>query len=291
MEHCGRKFILATLGIFFLGACQVGGVKSKSTQEIPPRDPPRAEVKVISSSLKAGFKSLEGRKVGAMLIYNLPDSYLIKAKHLINPPDYALKEVMDLQEERQAWFDEAIVSACDDCKNVNSFVPLRILPENLLLQLFDKGSLKQDLGQKDFAQIAPHMKEADVLWIILGYEDYEQRRGLTGDANVVSAMAENTIYLRSYIYDTKAAKILHSAQVTGTDEEILLYAKQAEKDGNELERAPMLLDRMKSRLIHLPVGDSLDALRYDSVYPYPSVPESGLIIKKALNGLTEAINP
>ena len=252
------------------------------------KEPPQIEFLLKDNKLAQGLKSLAGQKVTALFIYNLPDSYLIKAKALFNPPDYAAQEVTNLQTDRQGWVDEMIVTYCDDCKDIKVQIPFKAMPEDILLTWIDKSSLNQDPTAKEIENLKDYFNETDIFWIILGSENYEQRRGETGDAVMISALAENTVTLRSYIFDLKKNVFLNRTIVQATDKDILIYEKgKAEPE----TKAAILFDKMKDKFWPLPVGRSYDSPKYDEVYPYPSVPESSYVIKKALSALGENLNP
>ena len=288
------KTIAYFLLILTLSSCASKKITHENTEQnnqSVAKEMPRTEVKVLETNLASGLKQLQSRNVAVLFIYNMPDSYLIKAKSKINPPDYAIHEVMNIQSDRAEWMNETLVTHCDECKNFQSMIPLQVLPEDALLKLIDRASLKQDPTKADFEMIHQNVKEADVFWVIFGSEEYEQKRGQTGDQNVSSAVAENTVTLRSFIYDTKNNRFLNKATVTGYDDDLILYEKQVEKEGLVLKRAPLLMNKMKSKLIHMPVGPSYDGFKYDDIYPYPPVPENGLIIKKSLSALAEILSP
>src|SRR5690606_21081068 len=106
--------------------------------------PPVAEINVRINQLPKGLAGLKGKKIKTFVVFNLPDGYLIRAKSKINPPDYAIKEVIDLQEERISWFNEAMVVNCDQCVDLQADPPLRSLSERDLLLLIDQASLRQE---------------------------------------------------------------------------------------------------------------------------------------------------
>src|SRR4051812_18679382 len=60
---------------------------------------PKTEVVILESNIPKGLQELKDRKIAAYFIYNLPDSFLIRAKNLFNPPDYAAQEVMNLERD------------------------------------------------------------------------------------------------------------------------------------------------------------------------------------------------
>ena len=278
------KFFVLFL-IFFTG-CQTA--KNKFINNSSSKDPLKIEVSIKENKLPQGLKSLNGKKVTALFIYNLPDSYLIKAKALFNPPDYAAQEVTNLQSDRQGWLDEMIVTFCDDCKDIKVQIPFKTMPEDVLLAWIDKASLNKEPAPQEIEDLQKYFKETEIFWIILGSENYEQRRGATGDAVMVSAIAENTVSLKSYVYDLQKKVFLHHTDLTAMDKDILIY----EKGKTETKtKAAILFDKMKDKFWPLPVGQSYDSPKYDEVYPYPVVPESSYIIKKALSALGESLNP
>ena len=284
-----KKLILSFLiltGLTISSGCQSS--KSKMNELAAAKDSPKIEFTLKDNKLPQGLKSLNGQKVTALFIYNLPDSYLIKAKALFNPPDYAAQEVTNLQTDRQGWMDEMIVTYCDECKDIKVQIPFKIMPENLLLAWMDKASLKQEPAAKDIEGLVKYFPDTDVFWIILGSEDYEQRRGETGDALNISAIAENTVTLRSYIFDLKKKLFVNRTQVNATDKDLLIYEKQTPETRS---KAKILFDKIKDKFWPLPVGQSYDSPKYDDIYPYPTVPESSFIVKKALSAIGENLNP
>ncbi len=279
----------ATMTVILLSlfaGCQ--SLKSKFYDTSSSKETPKIEFLLKENRLSQGLKSLGGQKVTALFIYNLPDSYLIKAKALFNPPDYAAQEVTNLQSDRQGWMDEMILTYCDDCKDFKVQIPFKAMPEDVLLAWIDKSSLNQDPTPKEIENLKTYFPETDVFWVILGSENYEQRRGATGEALMVSALAENTVKLKSYIYDLKKKDFLNRTTVQATDKDILIYEKGKNETG---AKAAILFDKMKDKFWPLPVGQSYDSPKYDEVYPYPPVPESSYIIKKALSALGESLNP
>ncbi len=285
MKILNLALVFAFVGTAFVG-CQTS--KNKFNDSAGSKEPPKIEISLKENKLPQGLKSLTGQKVTALLIYNLPDSYLIKAKALFNPPDYAAQEVTNLQTDRQGWLDEMIVTYCDDCKNIKVQIPFKTMPEDSLLAWIDKASLSKEPTPKEMESLKSYYQDADIFWVILGSENYEQRRGATGDALMISGIAENTVTLKSYVYDVKKKTFLNRTQLNATDKDILIY----EKDKNESHsKAAILFDKMKDKFWPLPVGQSYDSPKYDEVYPYPPVPESSYIIKKALSALGESLNP
>ncbi len=285
MKSFTCALVIAAVSFVFVG-CQTS--KNKLNDSSGVKDPLKIEYTLKENKMSQGFKSLSGQKVTALFIYNLPDGYLIKAKALFNPPDYAAQEVTNLQIDRQGWLDEMIVTYCDDCKNIKVQIPFKIMSENLLLSWIDKASLNKEPTFQEIEDLKILFKDTDIFWIILGSENYEQRRGATGDALMISAIAENTVTLKSYIYDLKKKAFLNRTQLNATDKDILIY----QKDKNENQtKAAVLFDKMKDKFWPLPVGQSYDSPKYNEVYPYPPVPESSYIIKKALSALGESLNP
>src|SRR5688500_7448631 len=111
-----------------LAACTSAPKEPPVSTDVTPLKEPKVDIQIRDSNLPKGLASLSDRKVTALFIYNLPDSYLIKAKSLFNPPDYALQEVLALQTDRKEWLDEAIVTFCGECKNTQVEIPLKTLP-------------------------------------------------------------------------------------------------------------------------------------------------------------------
>ena len=279
---------LLTLSFLILTVFGCQSSRTKLTEAINSKEPPKIEFTLKDNKLTQGLKSLSGQKVTALFIYNLPDSYLIKAKALFNPPDYAAQEVTNLQRDRQGWMDEMIVTYCDDCKEIKVQVPFKTMPETLLLSWMDKSSLNQEPTPKDIENLKTYFPDTDIFWVILGSENYEQRRGETGDALNISAIAENTITLKSYIFDLKKKVFVNRTIVNATDKDLLIYEKQTPETRS---KAKILFDKIKDKFWPLPVGQSYDSPKYDEVYPYPPVPESSYIIKKALSAVGENLNP
>lgn len=274
--------------IVFLFLLLFGCQSAKLKETDGTKEAPRISTFLKENKLPQGLKSLSGQKVTALFIYNLPDSYLIKAKALFNPPDYAAQEVTNLQTDRQGWVEEMIVTYCDDCKEIKVQIPFKAMSENVLLSWIDKASLNQEPTAEDIESLKSYFKDTDVFWIILGSENYEQRRGETGDARLVSAIAENEVTLKSYIFDLKKKAFLHRTVVTATDKDILIYEKG---DLEQKTKAALFFDKIKDKFWPLPVGKSFDSPKYDEVFPYPTVPESSFIIKKGLSALGESLNP
>ncbi len=285
MKILNRSLVIAAVLFLFIG-CQTS--KNKLNDSSGAKDPLKIEISSQENKLAGGLKSLSSQRVTALFVYNLPDGYLIKAKALFNPPDYAAQEVTNLQTDRQGWLDEMIVTYCDDCKNIKVQIPFKAMSENLLLAWIDKASLNKEPTPKEIDELKPVFKDTDIFWIILGSENYEQSRGATGDALMISAIAENTVTLRSYVFDLQKKAFLNRTELNATDKDILIYAK--EKNENQT-KAAILFDKMKDKFWPLPVGQSYDSPKYNDVYPYPPVPESSYIIKKALSALGESLNP
>ncbi len=283
--------------IVFLTSCAT--VPSEQPIEaaptVPSRTPlpkdPKVEVLIAESNLPNGLQDLKDRKIGAFFVYNLPDSFLIRAKHLFNPPDYAAQEVMNLQNDRQEWMDEMITTFCGSCENIKVQIPYKIFPEKFLLSLMDKASLDLELSPEDFKTISKHYPEADVVWIILGSEDYEQIRGLTSEETMISALAENTTILRNFIFDLKNRKWLHRAEFSVTDRDIIVYERAKDAEVGLTRRANILSEGSRDQFWPMPVGVSYDSPMFDDIYPYPPVPESSFIIKKALSSVGESLTP
>lgn len=249
-------------------------------------EPPRIEVKTLMSAGPHQLQDLKGRPVTALLLHQLPDSYLLRAKAKINPPDFALRQVADLQAERASWLNEALVVHCDGCQSIEAIPPLRVLPEEFLLNLMDKIPLRQELKPEEMKKIAAFLPSAEVLWVILASEDYERRRGPIKEAGLISAWSGSEVQLRSFLYDVKSGKWLHKAQVEGSDQDVIVYEKVREEGALKVPQARTVPFQTKDLRTLIPEGSSFDGLKYDEVYPYPAVPETQRIYQHALQALT-----
>lgn len=280
---------LLLIGLLLLNACahkaNVAGTDPSA------KEPPRAEARTIRSSLTGGLASLKDRKIGALVVFNLPDSYMIRAKAQINPPDIVLKELTEIQLDRTAWLSEALVTNCEGCGDVAAEPPIQVLPERLLLRLIDRGSLKQPPSEADWRDIAVAWPGFDVLWVILGDEDYEQKRGPSHEGGIVAAWSESRVTLRSFLRDVKSKKILHEAVVDGRDEDLILYQKVNEPESGQPVKAAVVPFEAENLSRWEPQGSIYDGTRYDNVYPYPPVPEIPLILRKSMLRLTETLAP
>jgi hypothetical protein len=170
-------------------------------------------------------------------------------------------------------------------------IPFKTLPEKILLGLIDKASLNREMNGKDIEALKPYFKSTDIFWIILGSENYEQHRGETADGLMISALAENTVTLRSYIYDLKAKSTVNKTVLHVTDRDLIIYEKLTENNNGEQKKPAILYDKMKDKFWPMPVGMSYDSPKFDDIYNYPPVPESIYIIKKGLSALGESLNP
>lgn len=268
-----------------------GRLKSEDRMSLPPKDPPRAEARVLKNDIKGGLPSLKGLKIGVLVIFNLPDGYLIRAKSKINPPDFALKEVLNLQTDRVDWMNEALVTHCESCQGIEVAAPMQILPEETLLRLIDRVSLNQAPTESDWAEIARAWPEQDVIWLILGSEDYEQKRGPAREKGLISAWSESRVNVRSLLRDVRAKKLLHEAVSNGHDEDLIVYQTVSQPGSGEPVRASVVSFQTDDLRKWEPQGSAFDSPKYDDVYPYPPVPESPLIIQKTLLKLTESLAP
>lgn len=276
-------FIMIFAGLF----------SSCAQKEIPAnlrREPPKAEARVVTSQLKGGFPSLKGRKIGALVVFNLPDGYLIRAKSKINPPDFALKEVLELQRERSSWLDEALVTNCDGC-DVETVPPLEILPEELLLRLIDMASLRQKPTEADWRAIEAAWPDRDVIWLVLGSDDYEKKRGPSREKGLLTAWSQNTVLINSFVRGRPEKKVLHQATVKGHDEDVIFYEMLSDRELTPQTKARVASFSTDDAAKWEPPGSIYDGSRFDDVYPYPPVPESPLIIQKSLLRLTETLAP
>lgn len=280
---------LSVLAAFSLMACSQPAVVESNTVQMH-REPPRTSVRVAVNRLKKGLPSLARRKVGALVVFNLPDGYLLRAKTKINPPDFALKEVLSLQTERTSWLNEALVVNCDSC-DVKTEAPLEILPERLILRLIDRVSLRQAPTSADWKDIEKSWPDRDVIWLILGAEDYEQKRGPAREKGLLAAWSQSTVTLRSLLRDRRTGRILHDAFVVGNDQDLVFYERVKEPKSGIMVKARIAPYEAKDIEKMEPSGSAFDSPRYDDVYPYPPVPESPLIVQKALLRLTEALAP
>lgn len=274
---------------FFAMSCATAPVPDRMS--LPSRGLPHAEVRTLKNDLKGGLQGLKDRKIGVLVIFNLPDGYLIRAKSKINPPDFALKEVLNLQTDRVDWMNEALVTYCDKCQGVEVAPPLQILPEETLLRLIDRVSLRQSPSEADWAEISKAWPDRDVIWLLLGTEDYEQKRGPSGEKGLISAWSESRVNVRSLVRDVKARKLVHEAVANGHDEDLLLYQLLRQPGSGMPVRASVVSFQTDDIAKWEPIGSSYDSPKYDDVYPYPPVPEIPLIVQKTLLKLTESMSP
>lgn len=249
-----------------------------------PKEQPNVDVKVTMQSMDSLAK-LKG-SVAVILVFNHPDAYLVKAKDKIFPPGLALQEVASLQEERNEWMDQAIVSACDACVKFETLSPLDNYSEERFLKLTDRAAKNLDVTFEE-AKLSPEaMKNYNYIWVITGRADTDQKRGATEDLRVVAASSFRTVDLKSIIYDTATKEVVSSATVLGQDQESILYSRQNE---GVLKKAGQLIPKIfKSKISH---GEGFADQKYDEIYPYPPEPEAYYIIQKSLYKIVEELAP
>ncbi len=245
----------------------------------------------MKNELPGGLASLKGKKVHAFVIFNLPDGYLIRAKSKINPPDYAIKEVVDLQEERVSWLNEALVVNCDQCFDLHAEPPLRELSEEDLLRLIDKVSLHQDPSASDWKTLRKETGKADYIWLIFGSEDYEQRRGPVEKRGVLSAWSQIEVTLKGYLYDRAKGKVIHASEVVSKDFDLAAYPLPSEMQNEKTRAASLKLSSLEDLSVLEPQGSDFDSTQFDNQYPYPDVPGSPEVVQKGLLKLLELANP
>lgn len=234
-----------------------------------PRDPPQAEGKVLLNDLNGGLVSLKGKRILALVIFNLPDGYLIRAKSKMTPPDSATREVLDLQVERIKWLEEALVTNCEGCGEIQTPAPLEAIGETENLKMIDHASLRRAPTPEDIAMFIKQQPGVDYYWVIFASEESEQKRALApGKLDLLEATSSSEIQIRSYLYEKKTKKLRHSAEVRGWDQEVLIYP-----------------------LKEVAGVENYDNLKYDPQYPFPLVPEVAPIAQKSLLKLTELLNP
>lgn len=284
-------FIFTFVFLSFLISCssepksQTKNDMANRASSYPPKDPPSSEIKTIIPFQAKNLESLSERSIKVLIINNLPDSYLIKSKYKMNPPDFAIEQIESLQNERNSWFNENIVSICGTCSFIQTELPIRTLTESNLLKLMDKISLGQDVSTKELVSLSSNGKN-DILWLILVSSYEEQRRGESNNLSVIAAISESHVKLRSYMYDYKLNKIISHLEVQTNDEEIFLYGRQ---DG--AGQAKLLIDKMRTNPSYLPTGLSFDAAQFDDVYPYPPLPDGNLLVKSSFAALLEKLSP
>lgn len=279
-----------TLGLSLFSVLVVSCGHSVNRQDafnLPPKGPPEATGRVLMNSLPGGIEGLKGKKVHAFVIFNLPDGYLIRAKSKINPPDYAIKEVVDLQEERVSWLNEAMVVNCDQCFDLHAEPPLRELSEIDLLKLIDKVSLQQDPQASDWSILSKEAKKADYIWLIFGSEDYEQKRGPVVKQGAMVAWAQVDFTLRGFLYDQAQKKIVHSSEVISKDFDFALFPLPSDLETAATRKALSQLASLEDFTALEPMGSQFDSTQFDGQYPYPDVPEMPAVVRKGLLKLLE----
>lgn len=287
MQHFLRASFLLSFG--FLAAC-ASKTTSSEILNLPPKAPPVAEGKVLQNHLTKGFTGLSGKKVKAFVVFNLPDGYLIRAKTKINPPDYAIKEVVDLQEERVSWLNESLVVNCNECFDLQADPPIKVLEERDLLRLIDRTSLRQEPTATDWATLVAASPAADYIWLIFGAEDYEQKRGPLLSYGILSAWSQSEVHLRSFLYDRNAKKLVHSAIVHARDFDVSVFPLPDELQTEKGRKASENLQKLEDLSVLEPEGSDYDALQYDQTYVYPDIPDSPTMIQKAFLKLTEMMS-
>lgn len=289
MRHFLAGFVFLSALFFVSCAHRTGEIQSDSLSGLPDA-PPVIESKVSFTSQANVMSQIANRRVAVLQIHQLPDSYLLRAKNKINPPDMAISEVRSLQEERSSWMNESLVVHCDTCKTFETLLPLDVLPEGFLLELMDKVALKQDLKVEDLRRIASAVPGYDVLWVIFANEDYEQKRGpLAQEKGLISSWSGSEVFLRSFVYDLKKRTWLHRAEVEGLDQDLIVYQQVREEEGRALPRARVAPFQSQPDASLIPAGSIYDGERYDHVYPYPPVPDTVRVHQKSLLSLTESL--
>lgn len=286
MKSTHALFLLSA-GLFF--GCASQGPRPEIFN-LPSKGPAQAEGKILKNELKGGLSSLKGKKVHAFVIFNLPDGYLIRAKSKINPPDYAIKEVVDLQEERVSWLNEALVVNCDQCFDLHAEPPLRELSEDDLLRLIDKVSLHQAPVAADWKTLQKESGKADYIWLIFGSEDYEQRRGPVKKNGVLSAWSQIEVTLKSYLYDRAKGKVIHASEVVAKDFDLAVYPLPTEMQDKQTALAVTKLSTLDDLSALEPEGSGFDSTQFDNQYPYPDVPDSPNVVQKGLLKMLELAN-
>lgn len=266
--------IFAAFLVLFLGACQTSKVTSThpevSTAEafvIPEKDPKSPQLLPGSvGEIKGLMKSLSQKKVAVLVFQDLPDSYLLKAKDKLNPPDLALQTLQDAYLERNEIINQGLVTFCDGCDHFQVLSPLDILSENQTLQILHKVSLKLKLEAADFKNIKNEFKKFDNLWIITANDDFEFNREL--QKNFVLSHTENEISVKSYVFDMKTEKITSLLELKYEDTDTFKYAS-----GNS-----DILNRMKTDPTHP---------SWNAFYPYPPEQETLRLLKTSIYFLFE----
>ncbi len=249
-----------------------------------PKEQPNVDVKVTMQSIDS-LEKLKG-SVAVILVFNHPDAYLVKAKDKIFPPGLALQEVASLQEERNEWMDQAIVSACDGCAKFETLSPLDNYSEERFLKLTDRAAKNLDVTFDEVKLSPETMKNFNYIWVITGRADTDQKRGPTEDLQVIAASSFRTVDLKSIIYDTSTKEVVSSATVLGQDQESILYSKQSL---GVFKKASQLIPKIfKSKITH---GEGFADQKYDETYPYPPEPEAYYIIQKSLHKIVEELAP
>lgn len=275
------------LAVFSLVGCANKVKNSTLKNEIlpfSPKEQPNVDVKITMQSMETLAK-LKG-SVAVVLVFNHPDAYLVKAKDKIFPPGLALEEVASLQEERNEWMDQAIVSACDDCQKFETLSPLDNYSEERFLKLTDRAAKNLDVTFEEIKLSPELMKQYKYIWVITGRADTDQKRGPTEDTHVIAASSFRTVDLKSIIYDTTSKDVVSSASVLGQDQESILYNRQT--DGVFKKAGQLIPKIFKSKITH---GEGFADQKYDEIYPYPPEPEAYYIIQKSLYKIVEELNP
>lgn len=247
-------------------------------------DLPQFKFHVTMKSIE-NLSQLKG-SVAVLFVMNYPDAYLVKAKDKIFPIGLAIDEVLLLQEQRNEWLDQAILSACDECKEFETLEPLNNYPEEKFLMLTDRAAKNIDVNWNEVALNAELLKKYKYIWIITGRTDTEQKRGVTDDSNIIGASSFRSLELRSIIFDVSNKSILHASTLSGNDQETILYQKVK---GGISSKASKLISRVfKSNLNH---DENMNEAEFNSIYPFPLEPDVEYILQKGLNRLAEEINP
>lgn len=190
----GRRIVVAMLVV--LAGCQHLPSSSPLSPPSVVSEPPQADVLILVDELKTGIKALPG-KTKTILVFDRPDSILMRAKVVTDPPDLVREDLRRLQQDRVDSFNEALVTACDGCADVEVSAPSEALPLRLASSLIDRAVHRQEPTVREIRDLRKEFPGFSALWVIFGALDDETELA----------------HLRSFIFDAKTLRLLHASEV------------------------------------------------------------------------------
>lgn len=230
--------------------------------------------KILLQDLSGGFKSISEKKIAMILFQDLPDSYLLRAKDKLAPPDSANGQLRNLESDRLDILNQAFVTFCETCKNFDSKSVHDEFSEEIILSWLHKISLGLEVSASELRDLASKVEGYDFLWVFLAADDFEfERKWSTEKTSPPSVVTKtiNEMKIRSYLYDIKSGKIRLSIESLLEDMDIYTYAPAQ----------PDYYTKNKEDISH----PSLDG-----DYPYPPESDSLSLLKTNLYGLVEKVS-